>query len=185
MNSINVLKTLVIFAPGVKYDINKPLLKMFYDYFDADKVVFKYDFDQFDDSKIEEQYTKIISELKTIDFKPYNEIIFVGKSLGSYFLGKARTELGLKLAKFICLTPLDITIPFLYQTDYILYGTNDQYLSIEARNSLKYKYVNLSIVDNANHSLKIEGQSEEDFDKLLKRIKLEALTYLEASSYME
>ena len=44
-------------------------------------------------------------------------------------------------------------------------------------------FVNLSIIDDANHRLEVGD--EEKNRKILEQVKLEGLTYLDSSNYME
>lgn len=183
---MNILKTIKIIAPGIRYDLSKPLLKMFDEAIKGDTLYLNYSYlydidkDFFD---IEEAFKYSINKIKEVDLSKYNEIIFIGKSIGTYISGRLIQELNLPRAKFICLTPLDISLGFLRQTDYIVYGTKDKYLSKEGRDFLKYMFVNLSIIDDANHRLEVGD--EEKNRKILEQVKLEGLTYLDSSNYME
>lgn len=183
---MNILKTIKIICPGIKYDINKPLLKTLNDSIRGDFIYLDYSFayvQKEDDFNVEVAYDFALSKLKELDLNQYNEIIFIGKSIGTYIAGRLINELHLIRAKFICLTPLNITLKYLRQTDYIVYGTCDKYLDEEGRNFLKFKFVNLSIIDNANHRLEV-NDNEKNI-KILNQIKIEALTYLECSNYMD
>ena len=183
---MNILKTIKIIAPGIRYDLSKPLLKMFDESIKGDTLYLNYSYlydidkDFFDK---EEAFKYSINKIKEVDLSKYNEIIFIGKSIGTYVSGRLIQELNLPRAKFICLTPLDISLGYLRQTDYIVYGTKDKYLSKEGRDFLKYMFVNLSIIDDANHRLEVGDEAKNK--KILDQVKIEGLTYLECSNYME
>lgn len=182
---MSYFKTLKVIFPGVRYDKNKPLLKMFNEAIKGDEIALDYSSFFHGETREEntlEAYEYVKKELEKVDFSKYNEVIFIMKSIGTYLGLKYRKEFALKRVKALVLTPLDISLEYLDQTDYIVYGTLDKYLSLDARESLKYKYVNLSIVENANHRLEVNGELS---PKLAKRIFEEGMNYLDSSSYME
>lgn len=192
---MNVLKTVKIIFPGIKYGLNRPLLKSLNEAINGNLIYLDYSFlydeksDSFDKNKA---YDYVLSQINLEKLREFNEIIFISKSIGTIFAGKLRNEIEKKepllgsRIKYICLTPLDESIQYLHQTDYIAYGTNDKYLSSEARDKLKYRFINLNIVNNGNHRLEVnsDSNSEENL-KIVKNIVLEALTYLDSSNYME
>ncbi len=189
---MNLLKTLKIIFPGIKYDITKPLLKSLNENINGETIYLDYskfynsENDSFDK---ENAYLFVIDSLKDINFDEYSEIILISKSIGTVLTARYKEEVvkkdekNIRKFKYVWLTPLDEAIKSFDQTDYIVYGTNDKYLSEEARNLLKYRYVNLNVIQNGNHRLEVNN--EEENDKILKNIVLEVLTYLGSSNYME
>lgn len=191
---MNILKTIKIIFPGIRYGLNKPLLKELDEAINGETLYL--DYSTFHDEKNdsfdkEKAYEFVLSKINFDNLNEYSEIILTSKSIGTIFSGKIRELIKtkypnlLRKVKYICLTPLDQSIPYLEQTDYIAYGSNDKYLSEDARNKLKYRYINLNVINNGNHRLEVEGNTKEENEKIVKNIVLEALTYLDSSNYME
>lgn len=191
---MNILKTIKIIFPGIRYGLNKPLLKELDEGINGETIYLDYStfYDEKSDSFDKEKaYEFVLSKINFDNLNEYSEIILISKSIGTIFSGKIRELIKTKYpnlirkVKYICLTPLNQSIPFLEQTDYIAYGSNDKYLSEDARNKLKYRYINLNVINNGNHRLEVEGNTKEENEKIVKNIILEALTYLDSSNYME
>lgn len=191
---MNIFKTIKIIFPGIRYGLNKPLLKELDEAINGETLYLDYStfYDEKNDSFDKEKaYEFVLSKINFDNLNEYSEIILISKSIGTIFSGKIRELIKtkypnlLRKVKYICLTPLDQSIPYLEQTDYIVYGSNDKYLSEDARNKLKYRYINLNVINNGNHRLEVEGNTKEENEKIVKNIVLEALTYLDSSNYME
>lgn len=160
--------SLKVIFPGVRYDQNKPLLKMFIDKIEGEEVYL--DYSSFFNSSINEEdtsnaYNFVKETLKNINFLKFNKVIFITKSIGTYLALKYRKEFELINIKYIVLTPLNETIPFLKRDDFIVFGTNDKYLSIENQNYLKREYSNLVVIEKGNHRLEIDGKINEEIFK--------------------
>lgn len=191
---MNILKTIKIIFPGIRYGLNKPLLKELDKAIKGDTLYLDYSYfydeknDFFDKEKA---YEFVLSKINFNSLNEYSEIILISKSIGTIFAGKLRQLIKekypnlIRIIKYICLTPLDQSICYLEQTDYIAYGTNDKYLSEEARNKLKYRFINLNVINGGSHRLEVEENTKEENEKIVKNIVLEALTYLDSSNYME
>lgn len=191
---MNILKTIKIIFPGIRYGLNKPLLKELDEAIKGETLYLDYSnfYNEKDDSfNKEKAYEFVLSKINFDSLNEYSEIILISKSIGTIFAGKIRELIKekhpvlIRKIKYICLTPLDQSIPYLEQTDYIAYGSNDKYLSEEERNKLKYRFINLNVINGGNHRLEVEGNTKEENEKIVKNIVLEVLTYLDSSNYME
>lgn len=76
-------------------------------------------------------YQESQKELKGIDFSSYEEILFLGKSLGTIVSGKLRSELKREDIRLLALTPLPKTVPYLKDSDLIIAGDKDTYFPDE------------------------------------------------------
>lgn len=97
----------------------------------------------------------IRKEWKNFDFSEYEEIIFISKSIGTRIAGMLGSQY-CKI-KHIFLTPLKETLPFIRrdtQTELVLYGTSDPYISSDTlKMHCEQENIPYIAFQNANHSL--------------------------------
>ena len=86
--------------------------------------------------------------------------------------GKIREELKVNNARFICLTPLNETLPYLKQTDFIITSKIDPFIDFSKIESIQNKFPFLTIYEDAPHSL--------EFNSLYENLEL-ALNYLDTA----
>ncbi len=186
--NMNILKTAKVIFPGIRYGKDKPLFMVLDQAINGDSFALSYQDVINENTKLNDEtflkcYQAAKNEFLNLNLTEYNEIIFIAKSLGTIIAGKLREELNLNKVKFICLTPVEKTLPFLKQTDFIIYGDADHYASEYLKEFLKYRFVNLEVIKGGNHRLLTNNEVLDK--KNLERIKMMALTYLDSSDYME
>ena len=157
------MKLCVLF-PGIGYHCEKPLL-----YYSAKLAKSKgYDviplkFSGFDNSAkgneekmstaAEHALSQAEEQLSDIDFSQYENIVFIGKSIGTISCLAYREKNGIN-ASCILLTPLEMTFDSLSHRCTAFHGTADQCAETEAIRKLCRKHlVPLHEYENANHSL--------------------------------
>ena len=94
--------------------------------------------------------------------------------------GKIREELAVNNARFICLTPLTQTIPYLRQTDFIITSKADTYIEINKLEDVQNRFPFLSIYEDAPHSLEFKYNLKRTIDFLYENLEL-ALNYLDTA----
>ena len=190
------MATLKVFFPGRRYGIDRSYL-YFLDryidgdsiyledrYIDGDSIYLEYDKKRYEkdvielEENIKEAYAYSIKILKDIDFKKYTEVIFIAKSIGTVVAGKIREELKVNNARFICLTPLNETLPYLKQTDFIITSKIDPFIDFSKIESIQNKFPFLTIYEDAPHSLEFKYDLKRTIYSLYENLEL-ALNYLD------
>ena len=170
----DIVKKLLLIFPGVGYGFNHPLLYYADSVFEAkgyERKYMKYQ-ELFLDKELtfEEKATKVREfvqkQAREIDFSIYEEVVFLSKSVGSVEAGILAEKVGIKI-KQIFLTPIEKAISYCKDGSYVVMGTNDEaYLAYKGhceKNEIKALYI-----ENANHSLEIQGQPYENIEILKK-----------------
>ena len=181
-----VTNTLKIFFPGRRYSVDRSYLYYLDKYIDGDSIYLNYD--NFRGNKdalpledeIKKDFDFAMNLLKNIDFSKYGEIILIAKSVGTVVASKVREMLNLTRARFICLTPLNETIPFLKQTDFIITSRKDKYIDISQIESTSSHFPFMTIYDDLPHSLEYENNLYDTIDLLKTNLDL-ALNYLDTA----
>lgn len=177
------MKTLKLIFPGRRYSLDRSLLYFLNKYIEGDTLYFSYNIDlnlsASVDLLINEAYEYSKEKIKEIDLTKYTEIIFIGKSIGTVVAGKIRELVKLEEAKFIALTPLDETVPYLHQWDFIVTSDDDRYFSSLSREKFKYAYPFFILLKGIGHSL--ESNVLSLTFKIQHQIIEEALTYCDTS----
>lgn len=170
----DILKKLLIMFPGVGYGFNHPLLYYADSVFEEKGYERKYmkyqeiflDRELTFEEKADKVREYVEEQANQIDFSMYEEIIFLSKSVGSLEAGALAEKLGIKI-KQIFLTPIEQAISYCKDGSYVVMGTNDEaYLAYKEhceKNEIKVLYI-----ENANHSLEIQGQPYENIEILKK-----------------
>ncbi len=180
------MATLKVFFPGRRYGIDRSYLYFLDRYIDGDSIYLEYDKKRYEkdvielEENIKEAYAYSYKILKDIDFKKYSEVIFIAKSIGTVVAGKIREELNVNNARFICLTPLTQTIPYLRQTDFIITSKTDTYIEINKLEEVQNRFPFLSVYEDVPHSLEFKYNLKRTIDFLYENLEL-ALNYLDTA----
>ena len=178
------MATLKVFFPGRRYGIDRSYLYYLDRYIDGDAIYLEYDKKRYEkdiselDENINSAYKYSLEKLADIDFKKYSEIIFIAKSIGTVVAGKIREELKVNNARFICLTPLNETLPYLRQTDFII--TSKTFIDFSKIESVQNKFPFLTIYEDAPHSLEFKYDLKRTIYSLYENLEL-ALNYLDTA----
>lgn len=172
-------KTAVLF-PGVGYTCQKPLLyytaALAQDYgYEILRLDYGSDIHNFRgrnmddlDSLVEPALERILPVLKEIDWKQYEEILFISKSIGTVIA--CRAEKALKIsAKHFWMTPIPLTLPYLKEVDgCFVAGTGDPYISSELilQAARDYPEKAAALWEGCNHSLEIKGDTMGNLKRL-------------------
>ena len=166
------MKKLLIIFPGVGYGLDSPLL-----YF-ADFVYETKGFDRIHmnyqnifankDLSLEEKLQKvreyILEQVKDTNFDSYDEVVFLSKSVGSVEAGILAKRLNLEVVQ-VFITPIEEAISYCKENSIVVIGTQDKayelYKNHCDENKMKALYV-----EDANHSLEVDGQPYESIDVL-------------------
>ena len=102
--------------------------------------------------------------MKDIDFASYDEIVFLSKSIGSVEAGVLAEKLGINVIQ-IFITPVEEAVCYCNADSYVVIGTQDKAFQIYKdycdANNVKALYI-----DDANHSLELEGKPYQSVDIL-------------------
>ena len=131
-------------------------------------------------------FEQSMEQLKDVEWNKYEEILFIGKSIGTAIAAKCGQELGLnevldesitlnRVIKYVYLTPLEETYLFTKSASGIAFhGNSDPWAETEViTKKSAEKDIPLFIYENANHSLEtgdilIDIESARDvMDKIL------------------
>lgn len=160
------MKRLAVFFPGIGYTVDKPL--MHYSRRLAEKNGFEIcllPYSGFpkkvkgDKSKLQESYKIALRQAKEllsdIDFANYDDILFVGKSIGTIVAAKIASKSAVReRIRFIFYTPLEETFSFPVQDAIVFTGSADPWLEAGCIPALCEEYgIPCSVIPNTNHSL--------------------------------
>ena len=186
---------LLVMLPGNHYGVDGPLLYYASDLLQNrgwDTLAITYGFQ----SRGEEFSAGIIAEIlqecelalhSCFKEKEYGLIGLLGKSLGALIIAQLCNSMGeLEDAKAVYLTP-PINTPFFgqlflqtSQPAHIAIGTGDRFYTKEALEKLQYRReFGLTLIENADHSMNIEGDIEATFEGM-KRVVREVVKFLDS-----
>ena len=163
------MKRLAVFFPGIGYTVDKPL--MHYSRRLAEKHGFKIrplPYSGFpkkvkgDKAKMQESYKIALKQatemLSDINFEDYDDILFVGKSVGTIVAAKIASKSSVQdRIRFIYYTPLEETFSFPVQDAIVFTGSTDPWVEAGRIPALcKESGVPCSVIPNANHSLETD-----------------------------
>ena len=177
---------LKVFFPGRRYGIDRSFLYFLDRYIDGDSIYLEYDIKRYTEEvisleeNIESAYKLAFEKLKNVNFKKYTEVIFIAKSIGTVVAGKIRENLKLTNLRCIMLTPLNETIPYLSQTDFIITSFADPYIDAQRLKENENRFPFLSIYKDIGHSLEYKYNLKKTVDFLYENLEL-ALNYLDTS----
>lgn len=100
-----------------------------------------------------EAYNQTVSFLESTDFAKYEQVLFVGKSIGTVIASRYSRNFNIN-ARMIWYTPLEATYEFPNEDTVSFIGTKDPFSSYERIRDLSNEFgIPLSIYEDANHSL--------------------------------
>lgn len=167
------MKKIAVLFPGIGYHTDKPLL------YYGRKVAFGAGFEDYinisyscpvkkirgDKEKMEQAFYSLYEQaedsLKDIDFKDYDDILFISKSIGTAIAVSYAERYEIKNVRHILYTPLAETFEVLKNTESLqgvaFIGTKDPWSDVDrvARLS-KEKGVPIHVYYDANHSLETD-----------------------------
>lgn len=167
--------SLVVLFPGVNYSCEKPLLHY------ARKVAsikgqdvlcisygYKLSKDDIGKPIIKTITDEVFQAIKNCSDKEYNNIFFISKSIGGEIAGNIASKIGYENVKSLYLTPTPSTIDHMIKANCsVIVGTKDKIFTEENIKSINvYKNINLILVDNAQHSLEVDGNIEDSIKSL-------------------
>ena len=183
------MKRLAVFFPGIGYTVDKPL--MHYSRRLAEKHGFEIRLLPYggfpkkvkgDKQKMQESYKIALKQAKEIlsdiDFEDYEDILFVGKSIGTIVAAKIASKSSVQARiRFIFYTPLEETFSFPIRDAIVFTGSADPWVDEGRIPALcEESGITCSVIPNANHSL---GTSDPEQDILrLQKIMFETEQYM-------
>lgn len=119
---------------------------------------------------LEEVYENAKAILRSYDFSEYEDIVFVGKSMGTVVACKLKAELQID-ARLVLFTPLNDTLPYINSDNRVVLaamGDNDRFLDWEVlRDHCEKEDVSYYIEPGVGHSMEVK----EDLTKNLQVIR--------------
>ena len=160
------MKRLAVFFPGIGYTVDKPLMHY------SRRLAEKHGFEicllpysgfpkkvKGDRVKMLESYKLALKQVKEmlsdLDFEDYDDILFVGKSIGTIVAAEIASKSAVReRIRFIFYTPLEETFSFPVQDAIVFTGSADRWVD-EGRIPALCKESGLPcyVIPNANHSL--------------------------------
>ena len=160
------MKRLAVFFPGIGYTIDKPLLHY------SRRLAEKHSFEicllpysgfpkkvKGDKGKMQESYKIALQQAKEmlsdIDFENYDDILFVGKSIGTIVAAKIASKSSVRdRIRFIYYTPLEETFSYPVQDAIVFTGSAGPWMEVGLIPALcKELGIPCRVIPEANHSL--------------------------------
>lgn len=111
-------------------------------------------------------YEQACEQLKDVDFSKYEEVIIIGKSIGSVVAAKYQEE-HINSARLILYTPVEATFRFSINDAVAFIGDSDSWSDLETVKALAGKEnVPLHIYAGCNHSLEVSGSVSDNLEIL-------------------
>lgn len=160
--------------PGVGYGFNHPLLyyaDLLYEAKGYERKYMRYQ-DICMDAKLtlEEKKIKVreyvYEQANLIDFKAYEEVVFLSKSIGTAEAGALAEKAGLKVTQ-IFLTPIESAIPYIKCGSNVVIGTCDEAYMIYKKHCEEHN-IKVLYVEDGDHSLEIKGEPYKNIEILKK-----------------
>lgn len=108
---------------------------------------------------LEEVYENAKAILRSYDFSEYEDIVFVGKSMGTVVACKLKAELQID-ARLVLFTPLNDTLPYINSDNRVVLaamGDNDRFLDWEVlREHCEKENVPYYIEPGVGHSMEVK-----------------------------
>ncbi len=109
---------------------------------------------------LEEVYENAKAVLSSYDFSEYEDIVFVGKSMGTVVACKLKAELQID-AKLVLFTPLKDTLPYIKANNRVVLaamGNNDRFLEWEVlRDHCEKENVPYYIEPGVGHAMEVKN----------------------------
>ena len=180
----NKQKVVALF-PGIGYTCEKPLL--YYSWklaLECGYQVIPVPYSGFprnvkgDPEKMQECFVSALAQtkelLKETDWGSFEEIVFIGKSIGTAVAARYAMEYGLHVRQ-VFLTPVNQTFSFPSEEGIVFHGTSDPWADTEfIKTACEMKKMPLYLTENANHSLEtgILKSDLKTLKKTMKRIRM-------------
>ena len=183
------MKRLAVFFPGIGYTIDKPLLHY------SRRLAEKHSFEicllpysgfpkkvKGDKGKMQESYKIALKQAKEmlsdINFEDYDDILLVGKSIGTIVAAKLASKSSFRdRIRFIYYTPLEETFSFPIQNAIVFTGSADPWVEVGRIPALcKESGIPCHVIPDANHSLET-ADPEQDI-LTLQKIMFETEQYM-------
>jgi phosphoglycolate phosphatase len=176
------MKKLAVLFPGIGYTIDKPLL------YYSRRIAGEHDYEilpiaysgfpkkvKGDRKRMEESFSVALSQseerLAEVDLCSYDDILFIGKSIGTIVAAKIASESQAKeKIRLVLYTPLPDTFSFPFGKAIVFTGTDDPWVGKEKSRigtlcvERKIPYM---LIPHGNHSLE-SGNIQEDMEALKK-----------------
>ncbi len=180
-------RRLAVLFPGVAYSCDKPLLhyaRRILSEAGYEVILMKYKKSYFEDGRVTEEgtakaYQKCAKELTDVTMEEYDDILFVGKSIGTliaFMLGEdySRGEHAILGIRYVAFTPIKKAFPYMQgQQVLVMAGTNDPVVTVEELKELSNQYkIPLHLYEGGNHSLEVRNHPEQSIAILAKVITL-------------
>jgi hypothetical protein len=124
-----------------------------------------------------ETVVEVAEALRQFPLHQYEQIVFIGKSLGTIVQGEVAKQLNLAVRRNVFLTPVQQAIPFIRNSEYSLVVIGDQdhlFRRPEQQEVESMENVELHILPGANHSLEVENDYRKSMDYLIQTVDLVA-----------
>lgn len=176
------MKKLAVIFPGIGYHADKPLLYYAkeiarYDGYEIIDVNYRGFPEKVkgDIARMRESFDLALSQaeniLESVDFESVDELLFIGKSVGTAVAGCYAAKHNLK-PRYVIYTPVEMTFEYKYEDAIVFNGTHDSWTNSQAIRSLcEEQNIPVYITPFANHSLEVEekemlGKSDTTLDEL-------------------
>ena len=168
------MKKLIVIFPGAGYGLDSPLLyyaDFLYEtngyeriHMDYQNILLNRELSL--ENKIAMIREYVYEQVKDIDFTTYDEVVFLSKSIGSVEAGILMEKLGINVIQ-IFITPVEEAISYCKTDSYVVIGTSDKAYQVY-RDYCDINGINAMYVNEANHSLEVEGQPYQSMNVLKK-----------------
>lgn len=168
---------IAVFFPGTGYHCDKPLLYYAREvakeagYNEQIKIEYVYDFDSVKDfEELEKTYPILLEQIEKqlggINWRQYEDILFVSKSMGTVMAATYAEKHNLSEVKHIWLTPVEQAYKMSKGKPIVFIGTKDPVSSFQMIKKLSEEQeMQLFVYDNCNHSLEC-GDTQKDLTVL-------------------
>ncbi len=167
-------RKLVILFPGIKYSVDCPLLY----YAKRKYMAAGYEILPIENYEVEEEcsfeeYIKrgtsnVERKFAGYDFSPYDEIVFVSKSMGTVVALNLEERYAIPNVKQVLLTPITLTFPFLkkeHRIAFMVSGTEDPLVDFPRLQEIcQENSLPLMTIEGADHSLEIPGKVDRSLE---------------------
>ncbi|MPQ45105.1 alpha/beta fold hydrolase [Clostridium tarantellae] len=167
---------LCIVLPGIAYSIDRSYLdysKQLALELDYDVLQMEYGFQiARKEFNVEKEFnvmaTETINAIKASISKEYNEILIIGKSIGTCVQTLLNKKLKNSIVRNIYISPIEQTVKKgIKENSLVITGTKDPLIEPKSIEKIKnIQGVNLIVIDDANHALDIEGDVVKTIDML-------------------
>lgn len=157
---------LAVFFPGIGYHCDKPLL------YYSEKLAKQYQYETIKvgyeglHKNLDEAFAEALSQteacLDKVDWKQYEEVLFVSKSIGTAVACAYAAKYSID-CRNIYYTPLEKTFVFSPRKGIVFHGTGDPWAGTEMiRMKCRGSRLPLRIIEDTNHSLEIPGDTRKN-----------------------